>query len=163
MVIRNVAIKVSGMENGTTPAASCSYMTPELFDTLRNAAGAESVRIAVPVSFAIADKAGVLQYFCRDPKAIQVSCGVAQNKAYTAAVMKCPSGALAEACGPNGSLFGLNTADPRIVVFGGGFPLKVNGETIGAIGVSGGSVDEDVAVCNAVLRAYDEYIAKIGK
>ena len=42
---------------------------------------------------------------------------------------------------------------PRLVVFGGGFPVEVDGEVIGAIGVSGGSVEEDEQCAEAGLAA----------
>ncbi len=52
----------------------------------------------------------------------------------------------------SGSLYGLQwTNDNRIVVFGGGYPLKCQDMVYGAIGVSGGTVDEDMAVAKAAL------------
>jgi len=51
--------------------------------------------------------------------------------------------------------FGLNTTnDSKVVIFGGGIPLKLNGQVIGAVGASGGSVDQDVAVARAALAGF---------
>ena len=54
-------------------------------------------------------------------------------------------------------LFGLNlTNNGRIITFGGGLPIVVDGEVIGGVGVSGGSVEEDMAVAEAALSVLDQ-------
>lgn len=70
---------------------------------------------------------------------------IAQDKAYTAAALKMPSHtALKESRG--GSLDGLvPTASNRLLLLGGGMPLRINGRVVGAIGVSGGTAEEDIA------------------
>ena len=56
---------------------------------------------------------------------------------------------------PGQMLYGLNTTDGcRMVIFGGGFPLWENGVLVGGIGVSGGSVDEDMTVAKAGLAVF---------
>ena len=130
----------------------------ELYVRLARAAAEESAKIGIGFSLAVVDPAGVFAYFCRDPKAIQVSVGVAQNKAYTAAVMRAASGSLYDVAQPGGSLYGLNTADPRLVVFGGGFPLFIGADLVGAIGVSGGSVTEDEQVGKRVLAEFSAFV-----
>ena len=67
-----------------------------------------------------------------------------------------PSHILGEAAQPGGSLFGLNsTNNGRIVIFGGGYPATdEKGEVIGAIGVSGGSVEEDMACIRTGLLVF---------
>jgi uncharacterized protein GlcG (DUF336 family) len=53
----------------------------------------------------------------------------------------------------DGSLYGLQwTNDGRMVVFGGGYPIKINGQIVGGIGVSGGSVDEDMIIAKSALE-----------
>lgn len=70
------------------------------------------------------------------------SCRIAQDKAYTSAALKMPTHtALNESRG--GSLDGLTPSDGRICLLGGGYPLTVNNKIIGAIGVSGGTAEED--------------------
>ncbi len=85
--------------------------------------------------------------------AILASIEIALKKAYTAAALKIETSELAKLVQPNGSLYGLHT-DRRYVVFGGGSLLKRNGEIVGAIGVSGGTVDEDMAVAKACVEAF---------
>lgn len=85
--------------------------------------------------------------------AILASIEIALKKAYTAAALKIETSELAKLVQPNGSLYGLHT-DQRYVVFGGGSLLKRNGEIVGAIGVSGGTVDEDMAVAKACVEAF---------
>ena len=54
---------------------------------------------------------------------------------------------LGQAAGQNGPLYGIETAIPgKIVLFGGGFPYLVNGEVVGGIGVSGGTVEQDMEI-----------------
>ena len=70
---------------------------------------------------------------------------IAQDKAYTAVALKMPSHtALKESRG--GTLDGLTPTDSnRLLLLGGGMPLKINGRVVGAVGVSGGTADEDIA------------------
>jgi uncharacterized protein GlcG (DUF336 family) len=108
--------------------------------------------IKVPMVIAFAGVMGDLVYFERMSKALPVSIDIAINKAYTAAAVKLPTHTIAEVTVPGQSLYGLQTTDKgRVVIFGGGFPLKVNGELIGAIGVSGGSVEEDMTVAREAV------------
>ena len=52
-------------------------------------------------------------------------------------------------------LFGLNTTNnARVVIFGGGVPVRHEGRVVGAVGASGGTVDEDVTVARAALAGY---------
>jgi ATP:cob(I)alamin adenosyltransferase len=141
-----------GAGNGGT------IFTAELCEKLRQAAQAESARIGVPVSLAIADEGGNPVYFYRIPNAILVSIKVATNKAYTAVAMKQPSGNLYDLCVSGGSLHGLNTADPDIVVFGGGFPLFINGRLAGGIGISGGTVPEDEQIGRQVVAEFEKLV-----
>jgi|AntRauTorcE11898_2_1112593.scaffolds.fasta_scaffold00739_3 uncharacterized protein GlcG (DUF336 family) len=84
-----------------------------------------------------------------------VSVEVSREKAYTAAATEKPTSDLTAASQPGGDVYGLASADwNRLVVFGGGLQLERDGEVLGAIGVSGGSVDEDVAVATAGVKAF---------
>jgi ATP:cob(I)alamin adenosyltransferase len=122
---------------------------------LCRAAVSDGEKLGVPISFAIVDESGTMAYFYRMPGAILVSVGIAQNKAYTAASIGLATGELAKLAAPGGSLFGINTADPRFVIFGGGFPLFQDGKLVGAFGISGGSVAEDEQIGRAVLDAFE--------
>jgi ATP:cob(I)alamin adenosyltransferase len=133
-----------------------TIFTAELCDKLRQAAQSESAVIGAPVSLAIADDGGNPVYFYRLPGAPLVSIEVAHNKAYTAVAMKQASGDLYDMAMPGGSLHGINTADPKIVVFGGGFPLFINDRLAGGIGISGGTVPEDERIGRRVVAEFEE-------
>jgi cob(I)alamin adenosyltransferase len=88
-------------------------------------------------------------------EALLASLSIAQDKAYTAVALKMSTQAAAPLTQPGTPLYGLNTTNNgRIVIFGGGIPIMENGKVLGAIGVSGGAVEEDVAVAEAGLAAW---------
>ena len=68
---------------------------------------------------------------------------LAVGKAFTAVSWATPSGEFGPSTQPGGDDWGWNTTDSRIVVYAGGIPLLVDGELVGAIGVSGGAAAED--------------------
>ena len=74
------------------------------------------------------------------------------NGAYTTA-------ALYNSSQPGASLYGIEETNGVLVVFGGGVPLVVDGIFIGAVGVSGGTTDQDVQVANAGAKAIGGYVA----
>jgi uncharacterized protein GlcG (DUF336 family) len=120
---------------------------------LITAAREKADEIGVPMVIAIADAGGNLVAFQRMDHALLVSIDVAINKAYTAVAVKLPTHELAPLAQPGQPLFGIHNADGgRIVIFGGGFPLKQDNEIIGGIGVSGGSVEEDIVCATAGLE-----------
>lgn len=85
---------------------------------------------------------------------------IALGKAYTSASLKMPTKKLKNLAQPGGDLYGIqNTNSGKIVIFGGGEPLFYKDECIGAVGVSGGSEDEDTylgeVAANAFLKAVE--------
>jgi uncharacterized protein GlcG (DUF336 family) len=127
---------------------SISY---ELAQKMANAAVAKATELGVTENVAILDDGGNLKYFSRMDGTPIPTIEIAQNKAYTA-------------------LFGVSTQDffnfiqddpsllagipalARVAAWGGGFPIKVNGEVVGAIGVSGApKVQNDVDCARAAL------------
>ena len=79
---------------------------------------------------------------------------IAVNKAYTSVALKTKTAELKKLSQPNESLYGIQfTNSGQIVIFGGGEPLKINGEIVGGLGVSGGSEEQDT-----FLAAYGEEI-----
>lgn len=108
--------------------------------------------IEVPMVITVVDAAGHLIACHRMDQTILASTDISQNKAWTAAALKMPTSQLAELAQPGKDLFGIHTTNGgRIVVFGGGIPIKNGEQIIGAIGVSGGSVSEDMQVAEAGL------------
>lgn len=82
------------------------------------------------------------------------SIDVALDKAYTARAFDMPTRALAEPTQPGGAMYGFQTLTNdrgRIVVFAGRIPLEVDGNVVGAIGVGGGTPDQDDSVAQACV------------
>jgi uncharacterized protein GlcG (DUF336 family) len=84
------------------------------------------------------------------------SIDIAQDKAWTSVALKMPTANLADATVPAAELYELNTTNNgRLVVFGGGIPLELDGKVVGAIGVSGSSVPNDVKVAEAGAKVFN--------
>jgi uncharacterized protein GlcG (DUF336 family) len=122
------------------------------------AAAQEKAReIGVPMVIAVVDAGGNLVAQHRMDDALLVSIDISLKKAYTAVAVKLPTHELAPLAQPGGALFGINTTDRgRIVVFGGGFPLKQNSAIIGGIGVSGGTVEQDIICATAATAILEK-------
>lgn len=104
-------------------------------------------QLGVPVVFAAVDQGGNLVLLQRMEGALLASVEIAAGKAYTASALKTATHELGQAAGQNGPLYGIETTAPgKIVLFGGGFPYKVNGEVVGGVGVSGGTVEQDMEI-----------------
>jgi uncharacterized protein GlcG (DUF336 family) len=120
-----------------------------------HAAKEKAREISVPMVIAITDAGGNLVALRRMDQALLVSIDVAINKAYTAVALKLPTHELSQLAQPGQPLFGIHNADGgRIVIFGGGFPLKRGNEIMGGIGVSGGSVEEDMLCAKAGIERF---------
>ncbi len=117
----------------------------------------EASNIGVQMVISVLDEGGNLIATHRMDDAWLASIDIAQNKAWTSVALKMPTSNLEEATVPNAELYGLNTTNQgRIVVFGGGFPLESNGKVVGAVGVSGSSVENDVKVAEAGVNAFNQ-------
>ncbi len=113
---------------------------------------AQRHRAEIPYNIAVVDAGGGLVAHVRVDGAWLGSREIAIDKAWTARAFDAPTEALADLTqsGQEGS--GLNTTNRgRVVVFGGGIPITVDGAVIGAVGASGGSVEQDVVVARAAL------------
>ena len=117
---------------------------------------AEAKRIGVKAVVAVSDASGrPVAIHCTDGAFIG-SFDVALNKTYTAVAFQMSTAKLAELAAPGGSLYGIqHTNEGKIVIFGGGEPLYVDGVMIGAVGVSGGTAEQDT-----YLGAYGQNILK---
>jgi glc operon protein GlcG len=109
------------------------------------AAEAESKKRNWKLNIAIVDTNGDLVHFSRMEGAQIASGTIAQGKARTAARFRRESRLFYNAYETGHSYVG--TLDPTLVASPGGFPLVENGKLIGAIGCSGGTGDQDAAVC----------------
>lgn len=107
----------------------------------------------VAVVAAVVDIAGDLVACLRADGAYSASVSIAKDKAYTAAVFGAPTDALSQALKDNPVLHHGIAIRPGVVLFGGGLPIVENGAVIGAIGVSGGSEDDDRECAKAGVHA----------
>jgi uncharacterized protein GlcG (DUF336 family) len=117
------------------------------------AAVARSAAMNKAMSIAIVDESGVLKTFERMDNASQISIDIAQNKAYTSAATRLPTHVWHEFIKDDPPLLHGIVHTPRLIIFGGGYPITEGGQVIGAIGVSGGHYTEDMEVAKAALAA----------
>jgi uncharacterized protein GlcG (DUF336 family) len=101
--------------------------------------------LRVPVNVSIYSPALRLIAFASMDDAKLTSIDIAHNKAFTAAGHRAPTSAYdAKRVGPGGSLYGVqNSNDGRFTTIAGGVPVMVDGSCVGAIGVSGGTPNQD--------------------
>ncbi len=119
------------------------------------AAVEKAAQIGVPMNIAVLDDGGHLKAFVRMDGATLGSIDIAVGKARTAALFAVNTEELFEFCKPGGPAFGLENTNGGIVVFAGGIPLRNgSGEVVGALGVSGGSVQQDLSVAQAGVGVY---------
>ena len=104
--------------------------------------------------FAVVNAEGNLIIEERMDNAILVSVEVAYKKAYTAAALKLNTQDLTALVQPGAMFYGLQS-DSKYIVFGGGMLLKVDGKIVGAVGVSGGSAQEDMEIAKACVKAFE--------
>ncbi|MDR6123142.1 uncharacterized protein GlcG (DUF336 family) [Bacillus sp. SLBN-46] len=131
------------------------------------AAKKRSEEIDVLETIAICDDGGNLLALERMNGARITGPEIAIAKAYTAAghkrsthlFNKEPNGPAL----PGNEAFGIQMMLPgKFAIFVGGFPIVVNGEVVGGIGVSGGNGEQDTAVGTAALQALQSYVASVG-
>ncbi len=107
------------------------------------------------MNIAVAEVGGNLKAFGRMEEAWLASIEVAIDKAFTAASLGISTEELGGMAQPGQPLFGINTTNGgRIVIFGGSIPLMREGEVVGSVGVSGGTVDQDQEVAEAGVGAF---------
>jgi uncharacterized protein GlcG (DUF336 family) len=109
-----------------------------------------------PMVIAVCDESGVLKAFSRMDGAALLSVQVAQDKAYTATGFGMATEGWHDFIKDDpplasGAVGGID----RLVVFGGGYPIKIGDQLVGGIGVSGGHYSQDMEVAQAGLAALD--------
>ena len=121
-------------------------------DVIR-AAEAKAAEIGVPMVIAVVDESGVLKAFSRMDGAALLSVDIAQDKAYTAVSFGISTDGWFDFIKNDPPLLHGIVKTPRLIVFGGGYPLKVGDAVIGGIGVSGGHYEQDMVVAQAGVAA----------
>lgn len=117
------------------------------------AATAKAAEIGQPMNIAVVDDGGHLVAFARMDGAIKASIDISTKKARTSILMNAPTAALTPLVQPGAELYGLEQLSGGLVIFGGGILLTDGDVVIGAIGVSAGSVEQDVSVAEAGAAA----------
>lgn len=144
----------------TPPARRSGRMTLALAEALiarvKEKAAQMGVRAVVAVSDASARPVAV---HCMDDAYI-ASFDIALNKTYTSASLKMSTSKLGELSQPGQPLYGVQfTNGGRIVIFGGGEVLESGGAVVGALGVSGGTAQEDTALAAYGRTIFEEVAA----
>ncbi len=107
----------------------------------------------VPVVISLADRHGNTILTYRMPDALLVSVELAPKKAYTAVALKAATHELSAAIQPGADLFQLEVSSGgKVVTFGGGYPLYRDGHLVGGLGISGGTVEQDMKIAQAALH-----------
>jgi uncharacterized protein GlcG (DUF336 family) len=128
-----------------------------LDDAKRVIAAAErkAKEIEQPMNIAVADAGGNLVAHVRMDEAWMGSIDISIKKAFTSRAFDVSTKDLAKLSQSGGQFFGIHASnDGRVMIFAGGVPLKRAGKVVGAIGVSGGSGEQDHAVAEAGATAF---------
>jgi uncharacterized protein GlcG (DUF336 family) len=141
------------MSTGTFTKES---VTAELAEKVARAALTKASALGVAGTAVVVDEAGVLKFMLRQDGAAMITVQVAHDKAYTAAGLGIPTELL----------YTLNQQDPRwalglsgidrVSALGGGLPIVLGGRPVGALGVSGGTLDVDLEIAAAGIAAVNE-------
>ncbi|CAM7659656.1 two-domain cob(I)yrinic acid a,c-diamide adenosyltransferase PduO [Citrobacter cronae] len=142
------AIRTSAIKE---PTMSLSFQ--ELHQLTR-AAVTRAEELQVPVVISIVDANGTQTVTWRMPDALLVSSELAPKKAWTAVAMKTATHELTSAVQPGAALYGLEShMQGKVVTFGGGYALWREGLLLGGLGISGGSVDQDMDIAETAIAA----------
>ncbi|NLW04588.1 MAG: heme-binding protein [Pseudomonadaceae bacterium] len=132
---------------------SQSTISWEAAHTAVAAAVNEAAQLGVLINVAVTDPSGNLVAFLRMPGAFPQSINIAIDKAYTASGFGFPTADWMKVFGNNEAMKLGFSAQPRHIIFGGGLPIRIDGELIGGIGVSGASEEQDGICAKAGLNA----------
>lgn len=118
---------------------------------------AKAASMGVPYNIAVVDAGGALIAFTRQDGALIGSIDLAIGKAVTARIFDKRTSDLAKLAQPSAPLFGIEQSNGgRVVIFGGGLPVLVDGNIVGAVGASAGTVEQDIAVAEAAAASVNE-------
>jgi uncharacterized protein GlcG (DUF336 family) len=119
------------------------------------AAEKKALEIKQPMNIAVVDEGGNLVSHARMDGAWIGSIDISINKAFTSRAFDIATKDLAQSSQPGGQFFGIHVSNHgRVMVFAGGIPLKRGGRVVGAVGVSGGSGEQDQTVAQAGVNAF---------
>jgi ATP:cob(I)alamin adenosyltransferase len=151
--IRDIVVEEMSESTNGKPASAARALDLATCDRLVEAGMRRAKEIGVPMVVAVTDASGNLLELRRMDNALIVSITLAPQKAYTAATVRMPTENLAKLSQPGESLYGIDISVPNLTLLGGGLPLVVDGVVIGAVGASGGAIDQDIDVAQAMTAA----------
>jgi uncharacterized protein GlcG (DUF336 family) len=134
----------------------CSYDSLTLEDAkqMLSAAEAKARSFDIAYNMAVVDAGGHLLAFLRQDGALIGSIDLAIDKAVTARLFDKATSDLAQLPQSGRPLFGIQDSNAgKVVIFGGGIPVVVDGHVVGAVGASAGTVEQDIAVAEAAISA----------
>ncbi|TBW36776.1 cob(I)yrinic acid a,c-diamide adenosyltransferase [Siculibacillus lacustris] len=161
-VARAVERQLVARTPSSTGGSTMTALTLAACDRMVDAGVARAGQLGIAVVLAVADAAGQLVELRRMDDALVVSLTLAPAKAHTAAAVRLPTQELARLSQPGGPLYGIDANSPGITLVGGGLPLLHDRGLVGAVGVSGGSVEQDIEVASAMAAAF-QALAKDAK
>lgn len=130
-------------------------ITIEQAEKISEAAKAKAKEIGVAMNIAIVDEGANLKSFHRMDNAWLGSLDISIKKAKTARFFDMPTGEIGKLSQPGGPLYGIEHSNGGLISFPGGVLIKADGQIVGAIGVSGGMVDQDHEVATAGAEAFN--------
>ena len=135
-------------------------ITLEQAEKISEAAKAKAKQIGVAMNIAIVDEGASLKLFHRMDNAWLGSVDISIKKAKTARYFDMPSGEIGKLSQPGEPLYGIEHSNGGLITFPGGVLLKDGDKIVGAIGVSGGLVDQDHEVAVAGAQAFIIHFSK---
>jgi uncharacterized protein GlcG (DUF336 family) len=116
-------------------------------------ASKKAAELGLNMCIAVSDESGDLKAFRRMDGAPKLSIQIAEDKAFTSASYGLPTHVWYDFIKDDPPLLHGITHTPRLIIFGGGFPIVLEGEVVGAIGISGGHYKQDMECARAALQA----------
>ena len=142
-----------GRAEGDMPR-SYDSLTLEDAKRMLSAAEAKAASLGIAYNAAVVDAGGHLVAFVRQDGALIGSIDLAIDKAVTARIFDKATSDLARLAQPGKPLFGIQESNAgKVVIFGGGIPVMFDGNIVGAVGASAGTVEQDIAVAEAAVAA----------
>jgi len=127
-------------------------ISEEIADAMISEAIKKAKELGVRVSVAIVDEGGELKAFKRMDGAPILTIQIAIDKAWTAVSFGIPTHEWYNIIKDNPPLAMGFPKIPRLIIFGGGFPIRYKGQVIGGIGVSGGTAEQDIEIAKHALK-----------
>ena len=159
---REVAVSEGGSSTGSSALVLRGQVRLTSMGARRVIMGAEAkaVELKLKSNIAVVDDGGLLLAFERMDGARPASISTSQTKAVSAATFRSPTGPVASGNSSNDPLFNMSLqaaasdSGGKITTLQGGLPILVDGQVIGAIGVAGGSGEQDLEVAKAGIAAF---------